>query len=59
MIVRASGDGCLFCISQTTHAAMSEAFCQRWGNVDFAQLEPHDAMMLAIGQHDNGWWEWE
>lgn len=59
MIVRQLDDGRLLCINQTAHAAMSEVFCRHWGNADFARPEPHDAVMLAIGQHDNGWWEWE
>jgi len=59
VIVRPLGDGRLLCINQTAHAAMSEAFCRRWGNADFARPTPYDAVMLAIGQHDNGWWEWE
>lgn len=59
MIVRQLGEERLLCINQTAHAAMSEAFCRRWGNADFARPEPYDAVMLAIGQHDNGWWEWE
>ncbi|MFO7634856.1 MAG: DUF3891 family protein [Caldilinea sp.] len=59
MIVRQLGEDRLLCINQTAHAAMSEAFCRHWGNGDFARPEPYDAVMLAIGQHDNGWWEWE
>lgn len=59
MIVRQLGEDRLLCINQTSHAAMSEAFCRHWGNADFARPEPYDAVMLAIGQHDNGWWEWE
>jgi hypothetical protein len=59
MIVRAFGDGRLLCVNQTAHAAMSEAFCRHWGNADFARPAPYDAVILGIGQHDNGWWEWE
>lgn len=59
MIVRALGDDRLLCINQTAHAAMAEAFCRYWGNADFARPAPYDAVMLGIGQHDNGWWEWE
>lgn len=59
MIVRELGDGRLLCIHQPTHALMAEAFCRHWGNRDFARPSPYDAVMLAVGQHDNGWWEWE
>lgn len=59
MIVRRLPDERLLCINQTAHATMAEAFCRHWGNADFARPEPFDAVMLAIGQHDNGWLEWE
>ncbi|MBO9391843.1 DUF3891 family protein [Caldilinea sp.] len=59
MIVRELADGRLLCIHQPTHAMMAEAFCRHWGNRDFARPSPYDAVMLAVGQHDNGWWEWE
>lgn len=59
MIVRELEDGRLLCIHQPTHALMAEAFCRHWGNRDFARPSPHDAVMVAVGQHDNGWWEWE
>lgn len=59
MIVRPLDEQRLLCINQTAHAAMAEAFCRHWGNANFARPSPYDAVMLAIGQHDNGWWEWE
>jgi len=59
MIVREMPNGQLLCIHQTTHALMAEQFCRHWGNQDFAQPVPYVATMLAIAQHDNGWYEWE
>ena len=59
MIVRALDGDRLLCINQSAHAAMAEAFCRNWGNDDFARPEPYAIVMLAISQHDNGWWEWE
>ncbi len=59
MIVREMPDGRVLCINQTTHAHMAEQFCRHWGNADFAPPTPHAEVMLAIGQHDNGWYEWE
>ncbi len=59
MIVREMTNGQLLCIHQTTHALMAEQFCRHWGNADFAPPLPHSATMLAIAQHDNGWYEWE
>lgn len=59
MIVREMADGQLLCIHQTTHALMAEQFCRHWGNAEFAHPLPYAATMLAIAQHDNGWYEWE
>lgn len=59
MIVREMADGHLLCIHQTSHALMAEGFCRYWGNSDFARPRPHAATLLAIAQHDNGWYEWE
>lgn len=59
MIVRELSDGQLLCINQTSHALMAEEFCRHWGNDDFARPEPFSVVMLAISQHDNGWYEWE
>jgi len=59
MIVREMANGQLLCIHQTTHALMAEQFCRHWGNADFVRPLPYVATMLAITQHDNGWYEWE
>lgn len=59
MIVREMANGQLLCIHQTSHALMAEQFCRHWGNADFAHPLPYAATMLAISQHDNGWYEWE
>lgn len=59
MIVREMSNNQLLCIHQTTHALMAEQFCRHWGNADFARPLPYVATMLAIAQHDNGWYEWE
>ncbi|MEZ4870443.1 MAG: DUF3891 family protein [Caldilineaceae bacterium] len=59
MIVHNMPNGQLLCIHQTTHALMAAQFCRHWGNRDFAAPLPYLATMLAITQHDNGWYEWE
>ncbi|MCB0128170.1 MAG: DUF3891 family protein [Caldilineaceae bacterium] len=59
MIVREMPNGQLLCLNQTTHAHMAAQFVQHWGNADFAPPTPYDEMMLAVSQHDNGWYEWE
>ncbi|MBV7337165.1 DUF3891 family protein [Chloroflexi bacterium TSY] len=46
-------------IKASTHAVMAAAFCRHWGNADFARPKPYEIVMLAIEQHDNGWYEWE
>lgn len=52
-------NGQLLCINQTSHALMAAEFCHHWGNQDFAKPPPHPEVMLAVSQHDNGWYEWE
>lgn len=59
MIVRELSNGHLLCIRQTTHALISQMFCRHWGNQVFARPQPFDVVLMAIGQHDNGWMEWE
>jgi len=59
MIVREMPNGQLLCLNQTTHAWMAAEFIRHWGNADFAQPTPYAEMMLAVSQHDNGWYEWE
>jgi hypothetical protein len=59
MIVRKMGDGQLLCVHQTSHGLMAAQFCHHWGNDDFAAPQPYPPVMMAIAQHDNGWYEWE
>ncbi len=59
MIVREMPDDQLLCVFQTTHALMAEQFVRYWGNDDFERPTPYDLVMVAVGQHDNGWYEWE
>ncbi len=59
MIVQQLPDGRLLCINQTSHALMAAAFCRHWGNESFAAPAPYEPVMMAIAQHDNGWYEWE
>ena len=55
MIVREMPEGHLLCINQTTHALLAVAFCRHWGNSDFAPPTPYEPIMMAIAQHDCGW----
>lgn len=59
MIVRDMPNGQVLCINQPTHALMAAQFVYHWGNADFARPTPHAETMLAVAQHDNGWYEWE
>jgi hypothetical protein len=59
----------LWLISQPDHAAVSGYLASHWGNEEFARpgyfAPAADAerlraeTVLAIAEHDNGWWEWE
>lgn len=59
MIVRELPNGQLLCINQTTHALLAAAFCRHWGNADFTPPAPYEVVMMAIAQHDCGWYEWD
>jgi hypothetical protein len=59
----------LWLISQPDHAAASGYLAAHWGNDDFTRPgyfgpspDPERLRaetVLAIAEHDNGWWEWE
>lgn len=59
MIIREMPNGQVLCINQTTHALLAAAFCCRWGNRDFSSPTPYEIVMMAIAQHDCGWYEWD
>ena len=59
MIVRPMPNGQLLCIPQVAHALMAGEFCQHWGNERFARPAPFASVMLAVNQHDCGWYEWD
>ena len=68
MLKRRVGDE-LWCISQPDHAAASGYLAAHWGNGEFARPGRYAPFpdperlraetVLAIAEHDNGWWEWE
>jgi Protein of unknown function (DUF3891) len=59
----------LVLISQPDHAAVSGYLAAHWGNDEFTRPgyfapapDPEELRaetVLAIAEHDNGWWEWE
>ncbi|HXG30504.1 MAG TPA: DUF3891 family protein [Thermodesulfobacteriota bacterium] len=46
-------------INQYDHARLSGEIMRYWGNEEFAMPDPYDEVLLAIGEHDNGWREWD
>ncbi len=68
MLKRTVGDE-LWCISQPDHAAAAGYLAAHWGNDEFARPGQYARCpdperlraetVLAIAEHDNGWWEWE
>jgi len=58
MIVQEQGDQ-LILVRQTDHAVLSGFLAREWGNELFQKPEPFESMLLAAGEHDNGWREWE
>lgn len=49
----------LICITQPNHAWVSGQLAQVWGNEQFGQLTPRQAVCLGAEQHDIGWLLWE
>ena len=62
-------DDKLWLTSQLDHAAVSGYLAAHWGNDQFTALGHYSPCpdpellraetVLAIAEHDNGWWEWE
>ncbi len=65
-------DGKLWLVSQPDHSEIAGYFAAHWGNAVFARpgsfagptpvADPErlrSESVLAIAEHDNGWWEWE
>ncbi len=59
----------LILVTQSDHAQVAGYLAAHWGNGDFVRLGHYANVpdseklraetLLAIAQHDNGWWEWE
>jgi len=58
LIIREQGDQLLL-IRQTDHAFLAGFLAKEWGNDEFPRPEPFESFCLAVGEHDNGWSEWE
>jgi len=44
---------------QIDHSRVAGHFAAHWGNKDFDRPQPYSSVVLAAGEHDIGWWEWE
>jgi hypothetical protein len=53
MFVRPGPGGTLHLITQPDHAALARRLMEHWEPLQ--DLERRDAILLAIGEHDNGW----
>ncbi len=59
----------LWLVTQPDHAQVAAYLAAHWGNSEFARPGYYSSVpdperlraevILAIAQHDNGWWEWE
>jgi len=58
LIIREQGDQLLL-IRQMDHAFLAGFLAKEWGNDEFPRPEPFESFCLAVGEHDNGWAEWE
>lgn len=44
---------------QIDHSRVAGYVAAHWGNKDFDRPAPNASVVLAAGEHDIGWWEWE
>ena len=68
-MLKSRKDGRTYLVSQPDHARVAGFFAAHWGNTEFARpayFGESDSperlraeTVLAIAEHDNGWWEWE
>lgn len=49
----------LLLVTQPHHAELAAQLAAHWGNDRFSKPEPLEPMILAAGEHDNGWREWD
>jgi len=59
MIVCPYNESFLVLVLQTDHSRIAGLLAARWGNDEFASLNPYASMVLAAQEHDSGWWDWE
>lgn len=57
MIVRRVGDGELFCVTQTDHAALAAEILALWRTDGLPEHRWRRELLFAVREHDNGWRE--
>lgn len=68
-MLKSERDGQYWLVTQPDHGAVAGYMAAHWGNDEFAFPGSHAPApdparlraetVLAIAEHDNGWWEWE
>lgn len=68
-MLKTTRDGQTWLVTQPAHAELSGQMAAHWGNDTFAvpghfaaSTDPErlrQEVVLAVAEHDNGWWEWE
>ncbi len=68
-MLKTTRDGQVWLITQPAHAELAGKMAAHWGNEEFAvpghfaaSADPERLrreVVLAVAEHDNGWWEWE
>jgi hypothetical protein len=58
MILQERGDR-LWVVRQTDHAMLAGFLAREWGNEGWPRPDAFPSFCLAVGEHDNGWLEWE
>ncbi len=68
-MLKTTRDGQVWLITQPAHAELAGKMAAHWGNEEFAvpghfaaSADPQRLrreVVLAVAEHDNGWWEWE
>ena len=68
-MLKTTRDGQVWLITQPAHAELSGQMAAHWGNEEFAvpgyfaasadSERLRQEVVLAVAEHDNGWWEWE
>jgi hypothetical protein len=59
MMISRYDDERLLIVQHTEHSRVSGYLAAHWGNEVFARPQPYLPLVIAVQEHDNGWWHWE